>query len=176
MTKFQRVICERVFGGRLDTSYQEPPDFQDSFEYLFSKFDDREQGILIHRFKFGETFRQIGDIYGVTKSRANQIVEGCLRKLRCKCNREILLYGLSKYNLIQQERREKENPSVNDMDLSLRAYNCLMRSRIENKCDILSFIHSTGVNDPVAALKKVRNLGERGAKEVVEKFHISQSF
>jgi len=61
-----------------------------------------------------------------------------------------------------QENALLQKP-IEDLDLTLRSYNCLKRSDIHTLCDIVSI--------PADVLAKIRNFGKKSYAEVEEKVH-----
>lgn len=59
------------------------------------------------------------------------------------------------------EAEDVRKMSIQDLDLSVRSFNCLLRADIKTVGDIVAL--------PVERLKKVRNLGRRSVEEIVDK-------
>jgi DNA-directed RNA polymerase subunit alpha len=68
--------------------------------------------------------------------------------------------GLMKQN-IEDPRQKALETSIDDLELSVRAYNCLKRANINVVNDL--------VNKSEAEMMKIRNLGKKSLKEVVDK-------
>lgn len=56
---------------------------------------------------------------------------------------------------------------VDDMDLSVRSFNCLRRARIDTVMDLINLCES----DKYLELLKVRNLGRKSLKEVLDRLY-----
>ena len=161
-------------------------------------FTSREQTVFNLRFKELKTLEQTGQIIGVTRERIRQTEAKTIRKLRHPSRLKIILYGidslkleedikmleaelaLKKANILKEINRinveglsSKEieeyknseeyilNTKIENLDLSVRSYNCLRRSNIETLGDIVSMTQED--------LIKIRNLGRRSFKEIIDK-------
>jgi DNA-directed RNA polymerase subunit alpha len=61
---------------------------------------------------------------------------------------------------------EKEDPLdilIEELELSVRAYNCLKAANIQTLADLIEY--------SIKDLKKIKNFGKKSAIEVVEKLH-----
>ena len=78
-----------------------------------------------------------------------------------------------KKGIIQQENQEREpvyDLEVEDMDLSVRSYNCLKRAGCNTVGDIIERFTPTGKDETFySMLMRVRNLGRRSLEEVIQK-------
>lgn len=68
--------------------------------------------------------------------------------------------GLMKQNMEDPKQKALET-SIDDLELSVRAYNCLKRAGINNVQDL--------VNKTENEMMKIRNLGKKSLKEVIDK-------
>lgn len=147
---------------------------------------EREAEVVHLRYSDGYTCKQIGEAIGLSGSRAQQILAKIKRKLRnpirsCK----YIAVSRFEYDSVKNElastkaqllyvndllkKREYENLpitpendiSLEELDLSVRAYNCLHRHGFEKLSDFF------GVTQ--AELAGVRNLGRKCLNEIVEK-------
>lgn len=171
--------------GREDAIYRlYIPALNDAIETL----TDREQRILVLRFKHGWTLEEVGKEFGVTRDRIRQIQNKAIRRLRHpSLSRTFLLDTMGKYveaakerdrlkleNITLQDKLDRVCKEKNivtqadedatplyDLELSVRSYNCLARAGYTHLGDL------RGVT--VEKLMKVRNLGRKSMKEVVTK-------
>jgi len=64
----------------------------------------------------------------------------------------------------QEEEQEEEDPNgqipIEELQLSVRAYNCLKRAQINSVADLLDYTHED--------LLEIKNFGQKSAEEVVE--------
>ena len=157
-----------------------------AFEKAMSELTEREQKVLELRFVHGMTYEQCGYRFNVTRERIRQVEHKALRKLRnprfakhylldtlnkafeidaerARLERENieLREKLEKYENIPKPKAEPRKIDIDDMELSVRSYNCLRRAGF-NFVDDLD-------GKTVSDLKKVRNLGMKSLREVVEK-------
>ena len=151
-----------------------------------SELTEREQKVLELRFVHGMTYEQCGYRFNVTRERIRQVEHKALRKLRnprfakhylldtldkafeidserARLEREnvVLREKLEKYESIPKSKVEPKKINIDEMELSVRSYNCLKRAGF-NFVDDLD-------GKTVSDLKKVRNLGMKSLREVVEK-------
>lgn len=154
----------------------------------------REGEVIELRWRDGKTYDDCGKVFSVTRERIRQIEAKALRKLSVYARRLEYSsvpyatynnlkkrYNLLKWQKEQAERRldrlleimgkentptdEKGQPlALENIDLSVRAYNCLTRAGIKTLDDLLKI-------DSIEGLLKIRNLGRKSADEVIKKIH-----
>lgn len=137
---------------------------------VLETLQEREQDIILKHYKYGMSIANIANEYNVCRQRLYQIKNKALRKLRHPSRLDKLIQcRISKYDLdklikeVQDLKRllTQQNDSsvlIEDMDFSIRTFNCLKRAKICNVDDILN------VN-----LYTVRNLGRKSLNEIVAK-------
>lgn len=156
------------------------PDIEDVTNTLLTLLP-HERNVIEFRYRDGLTLKETGENLGVTNERIRQIELKALRKLRHKSRLNNLVYvqvKASDYNALLNEVRKlradvsrlmiemdtdpdfiiKKNKQVpiEDLNLSIRPYNCLLRAGINTIGDILT--HD---------LLRVRNLGRKSLREIV---------
>lgn len=156
------------------------PDIEDVTNTLLTLLP-HEKDVIEFRYKDGLTLKETGEYVGVTGERIRQIELKALRKLRHKSRLNNLVYvqvKASDYNALLNEVRKlradvsrlmiemdtdpdfiiKKNKqvSIDELNLSIRPYNCLKRAGINTIGDILT--HD---------LLRVRNLGRKSLHEIV---------
>lgn len=156
------------------------PDIEDVTNTLLTLLP-HEKDVIEFRYRDGLTLKETGENLGVTHERIRQIELKALRKLRHKSRLNNLVYvqvKASDYNALLNEVRKlradvsrlmiemdtdpdfiiKKNKQVpiDELDLSIRPYNCLLRAGINTIGDILT--HD---------LLRVRNLGRKSLREIV---------
>lgn len=147
---------------------------------------ERETEVAHLRYLDGYTYREIGEAIGLSGARAQQILAKVKRKMRnpyradnymvvSKYEYDVFDSELSRLNrelkwandVIVKSKYENlpitpENDiPIEELDLSIRAYNCLHRRGFEKLSDFF------GVTQ--AELAGVRNLGRKCLNEIVEK-------
>lgn len=159
-----------------------------ALEKSIAELTDREQKVLEMRFEHGMTYEQCGYRFGVTRERIRQIEAKALRKLRNpRFSKYYILDTLNKAFEIDGERarlerennqlvarlnalgdkiaREKKTQErkvdIDEMELSVRSYNCLRRAGINFVSDLEGMTYEK--------LKKVRNLGRKSILEIIQK-------
>lgn len=166
--------------GELPKDWKEPEDFKGSVEYAICCFlTGREQNIIHLRYRDKLTYSQIGEKYNLCAYSINRIDSKALRKLRHPLRNRILTLGVSSYysDVMEAQRKQilyeianeefrgeieetKQDITIpiEQLDLSVRAYNCLKRAGIDN----LAQLSALSQDD----LKKIRNLGKTCCMEI----------
>lgn len=176
--------------------YHKINDFEASVEYVLYTLTPRERFVLEHRFKELKTYEEIGKLLNVGRTRIPQIMWKALRKLRepkrfkyleytvsgvideirNECNSKIQTF----YEKFKETQDDIDSIKVNkfipvyvkDMDLSCRAYNCLIRHNVKMITDLIDLTYED--------LLTIRNLGKYTADEIVKKldmygYHLKES-
>lgn len=140
----------------------------------------REKEIIDLRYKERLTYQEIAKKQELTRERIRQILAKSLRKLMCRQNEFIAISMKEHNNIIDELKKEhlrlqkeiyltalskrKDEPMpdelivINDMpieelDLAVRAYNCLKRSRINTVGELIGLTETQ--------LIRIRNLGRK---------------
>lgn len=162
-------------------------DFNGTVEYVLHTLGESERTVLKYRFVDLRTLEQIGNLFSLTRERIRQIEAKALRKLRHPNRAKYLKYGVSgmienirtdyfnKFadlesrllelceQLVDNELRKKyAQTKIEDMDLSVRSYNCLKRAGIDD----LQQLAKLSYDD----ITKIRNLGNKSVREIIERF------
>lgn len=166
--------------------------------YILHSLQEREVTVLLLRYERRLTFAKIGESIGVSHSRAAQILEKAMRKLRHMARKKYILSGLYSYcNRItdmekessykkgheygykegfiaaKEEKRRMATPEgraakikevrathIGELDLSIRAWNCLSRAGCQTVNDVLSL--------DFTQIASIRNLGVRTICEIAK--------
>ena len=167
--------------------------FNERLEFLLTKLviTDKEEKVIRLYYIDGKTLEEIGKEFGFTRERIRQINEKAIKKLKLfkkyfyggkwclmeelakeeyqkylETQKSYWKYESAKQYILQYESgvflpiREQK---IENLDLSMRSYNCLKRAGIRTIGDLLNFTY----ND----LFKIRNLGRKSLKEVLDKIH-----
>ena len=154
-----------------DWEYPRPADFDGSLEYVLQTLNERERRILGFRYKDSLTFEEIGKRECVTRERIRQINAKAIRKLRHPDRLNYLKYGVSgviarktesarKAALASLPKPDKPGADIplEELDLSVRSYNCLKRVGISALHEIAEMTFDE--------LCRVRNLGKKSVDEI----------
>lgn len=168
-----------------------PDDYAVSLEFVvleMSQKHERSMAILLMRYKDQKTLKQIGDEYGVTVERVRQCIAKMLRFMRHPDRIGFIIYGIrgmmerkeqkayrDGYQCglsdgiksvkgevkLQEVTVERYNYPLEEMDFSVRSFNCLKRAGIKTASDIakLDFYQ----------LSRICNLGKKSIDEIVSK-------
>lgn len=167
--------------------------FNERLEFLLQKFviTDREEKIIRLYYIDGKTFEEIGKEFGVTRERIRQIQTKAIKKLKLfakyfyggkwclmedlakeeyqkylETQKSYWKYESAKQYILQYESGiflPIKEQKIDNLDLSMRSYNCLKRAGIRTIGDLLELNY----ND----LFKIRNMGRKSMKEVLDKIH-----
>ena len=183
------LIALAKFGNR-EPLKTLPADWEVSLEYVITNgLTEREAGIVKLRYQQGMTYDSIGKVYGVTRERVRQIDAKALRKLRHPSRWRYIQYGINgvvdsiKETAFQEGYQrgiqfgykkaiaDAKANSVNhleygdlkleDLDLSVRSFNCMYRAGVKCAVDIVDMGYR--------GLVLVRGFGKRSYDEVIEK-------
>lgn len=161
-----------VFG---DDEIVFPDDAEETVNFVLDRLLKREKTILLMRVKENKTLAECSNELRVSRERVRQIEAKAYRKLRHPTRSRILLNGIKKFKHMEEDAqkslREKfadyKNVSIECVDLSIRAFNCLKRANINTAQDL--YVYINGDKD---RLLKIRNLGSKAQQEICEKFNI----
>ena len=129
------------------------------------------------------TLEDVGKEFGVTRERIRQVEQKAIRKLRHPANlirMSVVAYEdyaklvaenqdlknkleyVEKNALPEYEEKKIEETRIEDLELSVRSFNCLKRVGIRTVGDIVNFSKTRG-------LEKCRNLGRKSFQEIADK-------
>lgn len=164
-----------------------PEDAEETVKTIMKDLTEREQ-LCINLYYFEEfTLEEVGKRLNVTRDRIRQIIAKGIRKLRNPHRSNILAVGMDEYNRIHEEvrrirdetrekyleqfKQEEEKKydnnedflevSIEELELSVRAYNCLKRGG----CDTIKDVFLKDEDD----FMRIRNLGRKSKEEVQQK-------
>ena len=167
--------------------------FNERLEFLLTKLviTDREEKIIRLYYIDGKTFEEIGKYFGVTRERIKQINEKAITKLKLfkkyfyggkwclmeelakeeyqkylETQKSFRIYESAKQYILQYESGvflPIKEQKIENLDLTMRTYNCLKRAGIRTIGDLLNFSYYD--------LIKIRNLGRKSMKEILDTIH-----
>lgn len=167
-----------------------PDDLEIALEFVLwrlAKDYERSVKILLMRYREHKSFDQIAAVIGATRERVRQIVAEMLRKLRHPSRLDYIRFGMTEM-LVKREQNGYEkgykdgfldgqrdakgenvheltvpraNIPLEDMDFSVRSYNCLKRAGVKSITDIAKMDFNQ--------LIRVRNLGRKSMDEIIMK-------
>lgn len=167
------------------------------FKELICLLNDREQRVLQMRFQYGMTLDEVGATFDLNRERIRQIQIKAERKLRTwlltkgctivtreaynelKGRYTSLLAEYEKLRIAYEKIANTENEdtpkadisliNLEDMDLTVRSYNCLKRAGINTLQDIIE--RDMHQEDPPSRYNwlTIRNLGRKSLMEVAKK-------
>ena len=167
--KYPQNLIYDVLGKTSDA-----PDIDASVEYILSaRLTEREASMLKMRYKDLMTYNEISKNYNLTANRIVHIIAKAQRKLRHPKNSKYLTLGVAeimaneKEKLLMKLQENKkqgkklaEHYTIEELDLSIRSANFLLRAGLRTVGDVLN-LGATG-------LMKV-SLGKRSYDEIVDR-------
>ena len=154
-----------------------------AFYQIMSELPDRTTTIIMMYYKLKMTQREIAEDLDISNARVGQLLRRALSTFNTTKWRDMVDLGVKEYYAQIRLRRESssyqsgyaagysdgvrdrankvQNPSIDDMDLSVRLYNTLKRGGYETLNDIMEA--------KVEDIMKIRNFGEVCLRELITK-------
>ena len=181
------------------TDYHDYEDVLEHFdEILALRLTDRERQFIKWYFEDMHTFSEVANLSDpkITMERARQIVSKAMRKIkwsimayrkhklieeqkqeRIKENElrlQILEDFKATHNLTNEVLGIIDNPIldklyIDELDLSVRSYNCLRRANIKTLEDIMQLVLEGHFEKRIS---KIRNMGRKSVREIIERIHV----
>lgn len=173
----------RVFencASTMEYNGEPPEDVEETVCFLFGNLREREKEVLTLRYQEGKSLSDIADRFGLTKERIRQIQKKALLHMSQGRQGEILKNGVQKSVREEAERAQRmaelaknekarradiltaADEPVANLDLSVRAYNCLVRNGIKTGKEAIEYDESVG-------LMRLRNCGKGTYDEIIRK-------
>ena len=159
----------------------EPPeDLEETICFLLGNLRDREEEVISMRYQDGKKLSDIAKHFGLTGERIRQIQKMALCHMTQGRQGEILKKGVQKSVKEETERAQRlaelakneqarrnailtaADEPVANLDLSVRAYNCLTRGGVKTGKEAIEYDESIG-------LMKLRNCGKGTYDEIIKK-------
>ena len=111
-------------------------------------------GLFYHNKPY--TLEEVGQVFGVGRERIRQIEAKAIRKINHYQRKQ-------RFNQVNETSKEviTDNTPVEELDLSVRSYNCLKRANVHTVGELTLKTEEE--------MMRVRNLGRKSLKEVVQK-------
>ena len=165
-----------VFGEFVE---EVPDNAEAAIEYVLNMLKKRDKAIVLARLKHYKTYAAIGREFHITGNRVAQVLQKNIRMMKNPARSRFLvdLNGQLqhdsdaeeaarevRFQIVEKRKAEIVEGSIDeitleDLDLTVRSYNCLRRAGIGTLTDI------SGLT--LKELYGVRNLGRKGALEVL---------
>lgn len=106
-----------IFGCYDLENHSLPYDYEESVDHVLKTLDSEHEDIARRHYglsPYGEKqcYREIAEDHGMTESKARKMLQDALHSLRNKKTREILVYGLSKYQVMQENARKEHEAEL----------------------------------------------------------------
>lgn len=147
-------------------------------EVINTNLSSREREVIFLLYRDSLTLDRCGDNYGVTRERIRQVRANAFRKLHKR--KDLILNGYRNWIInkadeitdslyFEVEKRRKKaseltdywDPKIVELELSVRAYNCMVRAGIERISNLIGF----GPRNFIS----IKNLGRRSAREIADR-------
>jgi hypothetical protein len=130
-------------------------------DIIDNQLKPRHREVLYLRYKEQLTFIEIGNRLDLSRDRPRQLVIDALRIIWCRylSKKRIALEEIVKK---EKEQQYTENPGlipIEDIGLTVRAYNCLYRKGLKNVNDIMALEKEE--------LYNIRNLGLKSIEDII---------
>lgn len=148
-------------------------DMRDGYYHVLATLGDRQQDMLYRRYHDRQTYEQIGNAYGITKSRVRELIWKSLRSLRRPSRRKFVENGLYYQTILEEEEKQRREryrnvangiPLADMEEISVRTYNCLCRKGFTTLSEVNEFVKANGPE----WYRKINSLGIK-SKEEIEK-------
>lgn len=186
-------LLEVVFQKQIDTVMTEDQ-IKGLNYVLVNKLTERETHCLLEYYQEERSLSDIGKMFNVTPERIRQIIRKAIRKLRSPMMSRYILNGYDLETEFRKEaavmheaaiKAQKERNEriyrqtyervlgngntpiampIEELDLSLRAYNCLKRAGLDTVGLIIKFVDLKGFD----SLGKIRNCGIHTVDEIIQ--------
>ena len=107
-------------------------------------------------------YMQRADAYGVELAKANEVIKE-LRRILDTAVAGLPINAVANHDPLQADVKDICNTVIEDMDLSVRTYNCVKRAGYNTLGDLLTITYEQ--------VYKIRNLGKRSLDELIDKVH-----
>lgn len=154
--KYPQNLIFDIF-GRIDFEISE--DTEIGLNYCLETLSKRERKVLAEYYEKENTFKGIAKIFSNSAERIRQIHAKALRKLRNPRRIKYIEFGYKKYTeMIEKEKEEiqrkieNKEPAelkIEELNLSVRGYNCMKRAGINIISDLKSREQLMGVRNLV---------------------------
>ena len=118
-------------------------------------FTKRECQVVLLLFEYRFTLNMIGDYFEITAGRVGQIRDRAMRKFKAGYFRLTHPKTLSDTTEVEHEK-----PTIDQLELSVRSYNCLHRKGIKYIDELITV--------SLLDLMKIRNLGNKSLNEILD--------
>ncbi len=106
--------------------------------YVMDNFiSEKEREVLFHRYRDGVTLDKIGEMYGVSRERARQLVKGAIRKMKNPARTDYIKEGYYATNEYREasDRFKKETERLNGLIMELKEDQDLLAEVLNNAAD-----------------------------------------
>lgn len=169
------------------SDFPEPKQLVPSVEYVLHTLEEREMEILHYRYLYGLTKTEVARTKKLSLERIRQIEAKALRKLRHPSRVRFIRHGVEGVIKLEKDQMQEiidryqeeiangenvniENPwirllniPIEELDLTVRAFNCLKRHSAYGSIDTVGKIIEAFKSNYIL---KVRNLGRKSTEEI----------
>lgn len=160
ITQYPYNLLSKVIGGPWDDELTR--DNIDGLEMSLKYLSLRERKYIRRFFAEGEEISQIAENEGRSYSSVAIAIDKGINKLRRSWSLDMIKRGLIRY---EEEKKEKLILNIEEMELSVRSVNALLRYGIKTLNQLEIFVQANGVD----GLLQIRNIGRTTAEEILLK-------
>lgn len=154
--------------------------------YELDFLTERERQVMSYRYFDKMTLDEVAAVHNVTRERIRQIEIKALRKIRSKRNKWVIYHKDDVYDNVKRSLEEiktvinggevtisTQSADICTLDLSVRAYNCLRRAKIDTIQELIAFDQRQAEEYTNGHYSRtwlgIRNMGKRTLEEVHDK-------
>lgn len=151
--------------------------------YELDFLTERERQVISYRYFDKMTLDEVAAVYNVTRERIRQIEAKALRKIRSRRNKWVIYNKDEVYDNVKRAMEEikavidggevtlsTQSADICTLDLSVRAYNCLRRAKIDTIQELIAFDQNQAEEFANGRYNMtwlgIRNMGRNTLKEV----------
>lgn len=142
-----------------------------ALEFLLSTLSIRERTVITCRYEKKLSLYETGLEIGVSSERTRQIENRTISKMQQYPYSYWLTYGSGFIKKDSRDEIRDGSLSIESLELSTRAYNCLRRAGIRTIGEIYNYIDFDNYTDPFINLRHIRNLGKHTLNELLYKLN-----
>lgn len=157
-----------IFGG---IDFEVSEDTERGLDFSLDTLREREKKVLNEYYREEKMLKEIAGIFCLSTERTRQIYAKALRKIRHPNRSNYIKFGYDGYTEMIKKKEEElkkdfanekvKGVKIEELELSVRSYNCLKRSGVKVISDIKS----------KEWLMTIRNLGRMSYEEILSKIH-----
>lgn len=158
-------IYRAVFGYYNLENHSLPYDYEASVDHVLKTLDNELEDVVrrhfgLNPYKEMQCYKEIAGAHGITENKARRMLQDALRILRRKKTSEVLVHGLSKYQIMQDNAKREHDAELIRMK---EEYDIAMEKRRKEHEQLMEKLEDSTFSEAVGTLT-----GEENVKELKE--------